>query len=381
MQLIFGATWDIISIIFFVLLIIFLPIVMRIRIFSSLQKTLLEMEKMVKNSKDLIIKLSKENGGKKAAMKQVDEFLDFFIIPPTDLDPNGIVQKFNQILELSESRFKKMVETIAPKANREIKANIIMTLKVAIGLNSIYKMIRHNFELAKKTGNLQILLALQMNIPLIMRIFKAQYKGAEAFSNGLPVGDGAGPLTIAMLLKKEDKIESIDEMIYAIRKDENRKIIILRPEGPGAKLGKVAKAANTLIDKFNIKKIIMVDAAVKMEGEETGKVAEGVGVVIGGTGVEKWFIEDKILRGDIEIDSIVIKMSQEEAITQMDKKILEGCKIALERIKASIEWTEKGNNILIVGVGNSCGIPNIVEDPSKIKLKKEDGKDGDPKRP
>ncbi|HHW05652.1 MAG TPA: DUF1512 family protein [Methanothermobacter sp.] len=367
--MIFGANWEILSIIFFVILIIFLPIIMRIRIFSALQKTLLEMEEMVKDSKNLIINLSKETGDEKATMEQVDEFLDFFIIPPTDLDPNGIVQKFNQILELSESRFKKMVEIIAPKANKETKANIIMTLKVAIGLNSIYKMIRHNFELAKKTGNLQILLALQMNMPLIMRIFKAQYKGAKAFSKGLPVGDGAGPLTIAMLLKKEDKIESIDEMIYATREHENRKIVILRPEGPGARLGKVAKAVNTLIDKFKIQKIIMVDAAVKMEGEETGKVAEGVGIVIGGTGVEKWFIEDKILQQNIEIDSIVIKMSPEEAITQMDKKILEGCKIALKKIKANMK---EDKNILIVGVGNSCGIPNILKDLSTIKLKEDD---------
>lgn len=346
---------------------------MRIRIFSTLQKALIEMENMVQESKDIIIKFSKE--GDKKTREKVDEFLDFFIVPPTDLDPNGIVQKFNKILELSESRFKNMVNTIAPDASRETKANIIMTLKVAIGLNSVYKMIRHNLELAKKTGNLQILLALQMNMPLIMRIFKAQYKGAKAFSKGLPVGDGAGPLTTAMLLKKDDKIESIDEMIYTKREYNGKKLIILRPEGPGARLGKVARAVNTLIDKFNIQKIIMVDAAVKMEGEETGKVAEGVGIVIGGTGVEKWFIEDKILKENIEIDSIVIKMSPEEAITQMDKKILRGCETALKRIKNMIERTEKGN-MLIVGVGNSCGIPNIVQDPSIIKIKKED-KEGD----
>ncbi|MBC7119258.1 MAG: DUF1512 family protein [Methanobacteriaceae archaeon] len=366
------GNWDIFSIIFFIILIIFIPIVMRIRIFSTLQKALMEMENMVQESRDIIIKFSKEKDQK--TREKVNEFLDFFVIPPTDLDPNGIVQKFNKILELSESRFKNMVNTIAPEASRETKANIIMTLKVAIGLNSVYKMIRHNLELAKKTGNLQILIALQMNMPLIMRIFKAQFKGAKAFSKGLPVGDGAGPLTTAMLLKKDDKIESIDEMIYAKRECNGRKLIILRPEGPGARLGKIAKAVNTLIDKFNIQKIIMIDAAVKMEGEETGKVAEGVGIVIGGTGVEKWFIEDKILKADIEIDSIVIKMSPEEAITQMNKKIFRGCETALERVKSSIERTEDGN-ILIVGVGNSCGIPNIIEDPSIIKLK--DDEEGD----
>ncbi|HIH62320.1 MAG TPA: DUF1512 family protein [Methanobacteriales archaeon] len=363
------GNWDIFSIIFFIILIIFIPIVMRIRIFSTLQKALIEMENMVQESRDIIIKFSKEKD--KKTREKVNEFLDFFVIPPTNLDPNGIVQKFNKILELSESRFKNMANTIASEASRETKANIIMTLKVAIGLNSVYKMIRHNLELAKKTGNLQILIALQMNMPLIMRIFKAQFKGAKAFSKGLPVGDGAGPLTTAMLLKKDDKIESIDEMIYAKRECNSRKLIILRPEGPGARLGKIAKAVNTLIDRFNIQKIIMIDAAVKMEGEETGKVAEGVGIVIGGTGVEKWFIEDKILKADIEIDSIVIKMSPEEAITQMNKKILKGCETALERVKSSIERTEDGN-ILIVGVGNSCGIPNIIEDPSIIKLKDDE---------
>ena len=59
-----------------------------------------------------------------------------------------------------------MAEVIAPNASDEWKSNIIMTLKATIGINGVAKIVRHNLELAKKTGNIQILLMLQMSLPL-----------------------------------------------------------------------------------------------------------------------------------------------------------------------------------------------------------------------
>lgn len=63
-------------------------------------------------------------------------------------------------------------------------------------------------------------------------------------------------------------------------------------------------------------------------------------------------------------------MSPEEAISQMSEEIAESSQMAIDILKKSILRSPKGSNILIIGVGNSSGIPNIVSDISEIEFKK-----------
>jgi len=364
---------EIIGILAFILLIFLLPWLLRIRMISGVTKSTLELENMVEESKKLLMKLSKEKGKPILDQKDaIDDFMEFFVVPPVNLDPYGIVNKFEKLLDLSEDKFKQMVKVIAPMADEETKANIVMTLKATLGINGVAKQVRHNLELAKKTGNLQILLSLRMSLPLIMRIVSAQFEGVKAFSEGTPIGDGLGPIVAGMLMtdyKTEEKY--IEEDIYVVKKSmDERNLIIARAKGPGARVGKVGKVVKKIIEKENIDKIITVDAAVKLEGEETGKVAQGIGVVIGGLGVEKWAIEEAIVKRNIDIDAIIVKMSPEEAISPMNQKIADAANNALERVKKSILNSPDDLNILVVGVGNSCGITNIIHDLSEIKIKK-----------
>ena len=68
--------------------------------------------------------------------------------------------------------------------------------------------------------------------------------------------------------------------------------------------------------------IIMIDAALKMEGEDSASVAQGFGAAIGGIGTEKFQIEDIATKNNsIPVFSIVIKQSVKEAITLMTKEI------------------------------------------------------------
>ena len=46
--------------------------------------------------------------------------------------------------------------------------------------------------------------------------------------------------------------------------------------------------------------IITIDAALKLEGEDTGEVAEGIGAAIGGPGIERYKIN---LIDDLEFSS------------------------------------------------------------------------------
>jgi len=373
--MLFGLSgFEIIGILAFILLIFLLPTILRIRLVSGVNKRVFELENMVIESKKILIEMSKEKG--KPVLDPsgtIEDFMEFFIIPPVDLDPNGVVQKFEKLLDLSEDRFKQMVKKIAPLADENTKSNLIMTLKATLGINSVAKQVRHNLELAKKTGNIQILLMLQMSLPLIMRIVRAQFEGTKAFSQGKPIGDGLGPLVAGMLMRdyKTEYLNEIEDMIVAKKQYDEHNVFIVRAKGPGARIGKVGRVVTSIIENEKIDKIITVDAAVKLEGEETGKVAQGIGVVIGGIGVDKWTIEEEILKKDLDIDAVIVKMSPEEAISNMNQKIADAGKEALQVVKGSILNSKKDTNILVVGVGNSCGIPNIIEDISQIEIKEE----------
>lgn len=371
---------EIIGIVVVILFILLLPRIIRMRLISSVVRATQELEGMVKDSQELLVRLCQEKGNpQKDTSKLVENYLEFFVIPPVDLDPHGIVDKYRRILDLSEDQFQRMARELAPEADPEWTSNIIMTLKSTLGLKGVYKMVRHNLVLAQKTGNLQILLMLQMNLPLIMRIVKAQFEGTLAFSEGKPIGDGLGPLIAGMLLKKHVMLEERDGMVVGRREMDGRHVIIARAKGPGARVGKVGPTITNLLEEEGLKRIITVDAAVKMEGEKTGAIAEGIGVVIGGPGVDKWMIEESMAKGDLETDAVIVKMSPEEAISQMNEEIMKSSRKALCVVRDSIYRSEIGSKVLVVGVGNSCGLPNIITEPGRIDIKKvedEDKKEG-----
>ena len=366
--------FDIIVIIVFVLLVILLPIMLKMRINSSITNYTLQIENMVNESKLKLVKISIEKGNPgNDPTAAIDNFMEFFIVPPVSLDPAGIMNKFESILDLGEEKFQHMTKTIAPNADDEWKSNITMTLKATLGINGVAKMVRHNLELSKKTGNLQILLMLQMGLPMIMRLVKAEYEGVNTFSDGNPVGDGIGPLVAGMFMEElsDDELEYFEDIVIGKKMVDGHEIIIIRAKGPGARVGKIGKTVNRLINEKGIKRLITVDAAQKLEGEETGSVAEGIGVVIGGFGVDKWLIEEQMVKNDLEVDAIIVKMGPEEAMCQMTQKILESSKKALDVLNNSISLSEPGTKIIVLGVGNSCGVPNIVKDITKINIKED----------
>jgi len=294
--MVFGlSTFEIIGILVVILFVLFLPIIIRKRIISSVTRSVSELESMVVKGQKILIKISRDKGNpSKDPEDTVKDFMEFFVIPPVDLDPNGIVRKLDKILEMSEENFKYMAEELAPEADEDWKSNITMTLKATLGINNVAKQVRHNLELSRKTGNLQLLLMLQMSLPLIMRIVKAQFEGVKAFSQGKPIGDSLGPLVVGMMMESDHpgELQEQGEMVITQREYQGRKVIMARAKGPGARVGKVGKTINSIIEAEDIKRIITVDAAVKLEGEETGSIAQGIGLVIGGPGVDRWEIEE-----------------------------------------------------------------------------------------
>lgn len=327
------------------------------------------LEGYTRDAINLIIDTSKKRGNPKIDIKNtVEGVMDFFLIPPVDLDPYGILAKVEHLIDKAEDRFEAVVKKIAPEADAVWKSNIISLVKGGIGLNNIAKLVRHYVEFVKKTNNLQMAMLMQMQLPIIKKIAKAQKKGVEAIAEGKPIGDGIAPLVVANMIKEDKTYEVAKDVLCSEVNMDHRKVFILKANGPGANLGKLGDGVKKICEQHPIAKIITVDASLKLEGEKTGKVSEGIGAAIGDPGPEKAKMEEVATKKKIPLEAYAIKMSVEEAISPLTKDIGEAVPKAIELIKDSIERTEGDGGVLVVGVGNTCGIGNSYEEVKDLKL-------------
>jgi len=290
---------------------------------------------------------------------RVDRFLEYFTITPQSLDPAGIVWKLEHILDVRDARFKDEVKLLAPSADETQVNNLENTLEAAMALNYIYKVIRHYFLLGKKTLSLYIIMQIQMILPLVMREAEAYASALKAFAYGQPIGDGVGALVAAKLMHGYPVRKVPKDCVVATVPIEGRTAYVIKAEGPGGNVGKPGDAIKTIIEENEgkIATIIMIDAALKLEGEEVGEVAEGVGAAIGGPGVDQFKIEETILKYRIPINAVIIKEDIGDAVSPMRREIFEAADKAIERIKQLIlEKTKEGDKIIICGVGNTIGI-------------------------
>ena len=140
---------------------------------------------------------------------------------------------------------------------------------------------------------------------------------------------------------------------------DKRKIYVIKAKGPGGNVGKPGEAVRRLLEERGgkIKLVIMIDAALKLEGERIGSIAEGVGAAIGGIGVDKYKIEEVTTKFKVPLLAIVIKESLLNAVAAMRKEIYSSVDEVVSRIRRAIlDRTKEGDEIIVVGVGNSIGV-------------------------
>ena len=302
----------------------------------------------------------KELGGPQAdPTARVDRFLEYVAIPPVNLDPSGVIWRLEHVLDVRDVRFKDEVKLMVPEAEETQRNNMENMLEAALVLNIIYKVIRHFYVLGKKTKSLYIIMQLQMLLPLIMREAEAFSNALQAFTQGQPIGDGAGALVAAKLMHGHKTRKIAKDIVMAKVPIEGRRAYVLKAEGPGGNVGKPGEAVKQIIEKNKgkIATAIVIDAALKLEGEKPGEVAEGVGVAIGGPQVEKYKVEETVLKYKIPVNVILIKEDIGDAVSSMRKEIFDAADAVIDRIKRLIlERTKKGDSIIIAGVGNTIGI-------------------------
>jgi hypothetical protein len=289
----------------------------------------------------------------------VDRFLEYFAIRPVDLDPAGIIWRLEHLIDVQDARFKADIKIMAPQADETQRNNLEMTLAAAIDLNIIFKVIRHFYLLGKKTLSLYVIMQVQMILPLIMKEAEAYASGLKAFELGQPIGDGAGALVAAKLMRDYEKTKVEKDCVVAKVPIEGRTAFVVKAEGPGANVGKPGEAIKRVIEqnKGKIALAIIIDAAGKLEGEKIGEVAEGIGVAIGGPEVDKYKVEEIALKFKVPVNAIAVKVDIGDAISPMRKEIAAAVDGVIDRVKRLIrERTKEGDLVIIAGIGNTIGI-------------------------
>lgn len=290
---------------------------------------------------------------------RIDKFLEYFAIMPVDMDPGGLVRKVEHVMRTKDERMRQEVRKICPSISDYEVSKIENMLEAASALNMIYKVVRHFYLLGKRTTSVYVLVQLQMVMPILLEEAEALKKAIGTFQKGQPIGDGIGPMVVGRMMLSREKKYAAKETLYAEGEHMGRKLYLLKAEGPAGTVGKPGEAIQRLAGDLGIKidAIIMIDAALKMEGERTGDVAEGVGAAIGGIGVEKYQIEEVATRYDIPVYAVIVKQSVVDAITVMRKEIADSFGSVIETVHAVIEdKTRDGQSVMIIGVGNTIGV-------------------------
>jgi hypothetical protein len=362
-----GNEWSwIINLLFIVFFFVMYMYGSRIQVYvwtRQIETAVKQLESFSTQGKQIAYRALKDLSAKEEDIKTtVEDFMEFFIIEPVNIDPAGVLSRLEHLLDVRTHRYEKEISRIAPDADPEKAANAESVLSGAMALNYIFRVVRHFMILGKKTKSIYHVMQIQMQLPEIMRLAKAYFEAVRAFADGKPIGDGMGPLAIAHLARELGAGKSKEIAHHTVSqssKFEGRKILFVRAKGHGSQVGKPGEAIKILVDrsKGKISRIITVDAGMKLEGEDSGQIIEGVGAAIGDPGPEKFKMEDSGVRYDIPIDAIVIKESLEDALSPMKKVLVDAVPKVIERIKNAILLrTNKGETIIVAGIGNTIGI-------------------------
>ena len=291
--------------------------------------------------------------------QRVDQFLDYVTIMPVDTDPAGVMGKIDHVVTTNNDRVRAEVGALLDQKNPVTVSISENLLEVATSLNYIHKIVRHFYLLGKKTNSYFTLVQLQMLMPMIIQEADALLNAVDSFKMGQPVGDGIGAMVVSRFMVGNEKRVVAKDTVMSVTEYKGRKLYVLKADGPMAYVGQPGVAIQKIMGDMGVKPsaIVMIDAALKLEGEKTGEIAEGVGAAIGGIGVEKFQIEEAATKAKVPLYAILVKQSILEAITVMRKEIAEAAEKVTQVLNRVIEEkTKEGDEVVVAGIGNTLGV-------------------------
>jgi len=289
--------------------------------------------------------------------KKLDSFFDYFTIMPVDLDPNGIISKINHLVRSREDFIRLQINNMFTDLTSVELSKLQNLLEIVTTLQLFHKHTRHLYLTAKKQKNFPLILPLQMMIPFIMEEAEALKDAMAAIKKGQPIGDSIGPMIVGELMLDTTKENAAFETIWSKTTFEDRELFLLKAEGPNATVGRPGDGFEKIMSTKKPDLVIMIDASLKLEGEDSASIAKGFGAAIGGIGTERFKIEDIATKNEIPILALVVKQSIHEAITLMTDDIANQADTVKEELFQMIrENTTSGQTILVIGVGNTIGV-------------------------
>lgn len=338
---------------------------------KEIESGLAKLKKWDDEAKQILLinfkKYADKKENEKDLMLKLENFLTFVTISPVSLDPYEIIPKIDHIINVRDSRFKEEVKRLAPnvESGNPDAQNLENTLEAVMAVDFVYRLVKHFLIIGKKSKSYIILMQISMQMAIILALAKTYYNATKAFAEGSPIGDALGPMVVGTFVRDvsgRDDTEAIEiakETIVQVVNFEGRTVYVVRAKGPGGTVGKPGTAIKKLVEEHgeSISRIIMIDAGLKLSGDKTGSIAIGVGAAIGGIGVEKFYIEQSSTKKAIPIDALICRQSLENAITTMSRSITQSVHPIVEKIKMGIrKRTEKGEKIIVAGIGNTIGI-------------------------
>ncbi len=313
------------------------------------------------------------------AEKFIEKMIEFFVVAPTKLDP-PIFSKLQFLVYQKDKRYKQLIQDFLPDVNGEKLQTISTLIQTTSALNDLFKDINHNLILGKK---IKSSFHIQKTASKIQKnMIKAQsFRTAlDTFRGYIPIGDSIGPLAIKYFVEEISKtpreiMGNYKEWEYEFISYEtdykNRNCMCLRAKGPASNVGNPGIVLEHIFEEFKkqnrkINLIITIDAHQKLEGENVGRVNQGIGISVGGEGqyfIDKYQIETLALTHDpkIPIESITIKESFEDAVSPINEKIEKAIPDIIRILKKIIRsQTSEGANIIIFGIGNALGVKNGI---------------------
>ena len=309
--------------------------------------------------------LSAREGGRVDVSRienRVKALIEALVITPTSLDPFGLVRKMRFFLRTADLSLRREVKRLVPHVAESEAETLASMVEASRALNYIYKVVNHSYALAKKFKSYWLLLQLNALLPFIAEEVRAFENAVDALVKHVPIGDSAGPLTVGTLIReigaRDSGIDVEDTSVY-VGGLGDRQLVLVKARGPGSTTGRLDEALRKVLAIWggSASLVITVDALVKLESEKSGEVVEGYGVAIGGTGVEKYGVEEVLTEYGLKPYAVLIKMSGEEGLSPMSKELYEACIRAKERIKNIVlENSEPGETVIVIGVGNTVGV-------------------------
>jgi hypothetical protein len=323
---------------------------------GSLRKLVAMKETSVKQTTEYFLGVTKNSQG---VSERLSQFLEYVTIPPVSMDPSGLVNKLEHVTKTGEERVRSEVQTLLG-TDDPLKVSVATNLvEISSTLNIIHKVVRHYYLTSKKTNSFIAIFQLQMVLPQIMEMAGALSKATDTFKMAQPIGDGVGPLLASRLINGAPTQKIAKDTVMAKTEYNGRTLYVMKAEGPMGWVGEPHVGLQRLVEEMSVPLdlIVMVDAAQKFEGEQSGEIAQGVGAAIGGLGVEKFDIEEISARHHIPVYAILIKQGDVETLTAMRKELGDAVDKAVPMVKHLIdERTKEGDKVLVAGIGNTLGI-------------------------